>query len=70
MGFDFVNTRIVGGTGPVSVSSGSVAYTALNANLTIATVNTLGQATSGTLLVRNGLIINTVGNFTSSAQSY
>jgi hypothetical protein len=70
MGFDFVNTRIYGETGPVTISSGSVAYPVLNANVTVGTVTTLGVATTGSLIVRNGLIIGLVGAFTSSNQPF
>ena len=72
MGFDFVNIRTTDGTGPVSVSSGSVTYQALNAN--IKTCSEPQQAAisarqSGSLIVRNGLIVGVV-NLSSSAQSY
>ena len=70
MGFDFVNTRLTGETGPVTVQSGSTTYPVLNANITVGTVNTLGVATTGSLIVRNGMIVGFVGNFTSSNQSF
>ena len=69
MGFDFVNIRTTGGTGPVSVSSGSVTYPALNANIQLTTLSPLAVSGSGSLIVRNGLIVGVV-NLTSSAQSY
>ena len=66
MGFDFVNTRLVGATGPFTITSASVAYPVLNANVTIATVTTLGEASTGSLIIRNGLVQSIIGNFTSS----
>jgi hypothetical protein len=72
MGFDFVNSRMSGVTGPVTITSGSVAYPALNADLTASTpqINANGIAiTTGYLIVRNGLIINAIG-ISSSTQPF
>ena len=76
MGFDFVNTRMTGITGPDSVSSGSqsdsVLYQAINANignLLQLTPTAATASVSGTLIVRNGLIIDVL-NLTSSNQSF
>jgi len=72
MGFDFVNTRLYGATGPVSISSGSVTYQALNANvgpLASMTVLNVTSSISGTLIVRNGFVIG-VTNLTSSNQPF
>jgi hypothetical protein len=67
MGFDFVNTRISGVTGPVTVISGSVSYTGLNANLILGGMSS-SLSGSGSITVRNGLIIAT--SFTSSTQPF
>ena len=71
MGFDFVNTRMSGVTGPVTITSGSVVYAGLNANLTnIATLLTSTVTGSGSLIVRNGFIIAAGTTLTSSARPF
>ena len=69
MGFDFVNTRITGATGPVTVSSGSISYQTLNSNINLATCSPLGISGSGSIIVRNGLIVGVV-TISSSTQPY
>ena len=72
MGFDFVNTRLYGATGPFTVTSASVVYPVLNANVgNLLQLTPLGATASlsGTLVVRHGFIIG-VANLTSSIQPF
>jgi hypothetical protein len=58
MGFDFVNTRMYGATGPFTITSGSVTYQAVNANISnILNLSPLAASGSASLVVRNGMII-------------
>ena len=72
MGFDFVNTRLYGATGPFTITSGSTTYSVMNANignlLQLTPLNA-SASLSGTLFVRNGLIMS-ASNLTASNQSF
>lgn len=70
MAFDFIHSKIVGGIGGLSVTSGSVEYAGYNGNVGLISGPKGAGYTSGSMLIRNGLIIGVTSDVTASAVTY
>lgn len=70
MAFDFIHSKITVPSDGLSVTSGSVDYTGYNGEITFKSGNCSGSGilfVSGTLSVRNGLVVNVFGSQVSAS---